>query len=96
MRVLIDVLLAIGVAAAWLGCLGYARLTGSLARLHAATFTGCAAGPPLLIAAFLTQGASASMVKVLFLLVIGVLSGGVLSHALGRAIVTREREVSKQ
>ena len=95
MKVLIDVLLAIGVAAAWFGCLGFARLTDSLARLHAATFIGCAVGPPLLIAAFLTQGASAGMVKVLFLLVIGLLSGGVLSHALGRSIVMREREESK-
>lgn len=96
MTAFIDVLLAIGVASAWLGCLGFARLAAPLDRLHAATFTGCAAGPPLLIAAFLTQGASASMVKILFLLVIGVLSSGVLSHALGRAIVMREREESKQ
>lgn len=95
MTAFIDVLLAISVVAAWLACLGFARLTDALDRLHCATFVGCAVGPPLLIAAFLTRGASADMVKILFLLVVGVLSGGVLSHALGRAIVLREREESK-
>ncbi len=93
---LANILLAIGVATAWLGCLGFARLTGALDRLHCASFVGCAAGPPLLLAAFATEGASASVVKVLFLLVIGIISGGVLSHALGRAIVLRQRAESKE
>ncbi len=85
-----DALLALAVAAVWLGCVGFARLSGALDRLHCATFVACAAGLPLLLAAFATEGASASVLKVFFLLVCGVLSGAILSHALGRALISRE------
>lgn len=72
--------------------MGFARLPGALNRLHCATFVSCAAGLPLLLAAFATEGASASVLKVLFLVVCGLLSGAVLAHALGRALAWRERE----
>jgi multisubunit Na+/H+ antiporter MnhG subunit len=94
-RLATDILLAVAVLGVWLGCLGFARLSGALDRLHCATFVACAAGPPILLAAFATEGASASVLKVLFLLACNVLGGGVLAHALGRALVWREREGAK-
>ncbi len=87
-----DALLVLAVLAVLLGCLGFARLSAPLDRLHCATFVSCAAGLPLLLAAFATEGAKASVLKVVFLLVCGILSGSVLSHALGRALTWRERE----
>jgi multisubunit Na+/H+ antiporter MnhG subunit len=86
------VLLAAAVLAVWLGCIGFARLSSALDRLHCATFVAVAAGPAILLAGFLTEGGAASVVKVLFLLGCFLLSGAALSHAIARAVTWRDRE----
>lgn len=90
--VIADALLGIAVLSVWLGCFGFVRLHGALDRLHCATFVAVASGPAVLLAAFATEGGTASVVKVLFLLGCFLLSGATLSHAVARALTRRERE----
>lgn len=92
MTVVTDVLLALATLGVWLGCLGFVRLRGALDRLHCATFVASTAGPAVLLATFATEGASASVVKVVFLVVCLLLSGAVLSHAVARALTWRARQ----
>ncbi|MGY2052230.1 monovalent cation/H(+) antiporter subunit G [Methylobacterium sp. JK268] len=86
----IGTLLALAVAAAWLGGLGALRLPRALDRLHAVTFVGVAAGLPVAAAALLADGVSSRSLKVLLLVGLQILWGAVLSHASGRALLLRE------
>ncbi len=92
MTVLADVLLAAAALAAWLACTGFLRLRGALDRLHCATFAACTTGPAIVLAAFASEGGSPAMAKLVFLLFCQLLSGAALSHAIGRALIWRERE----
>ena len=91
---MIAALLTIAVLATWLGCLGFARLPTAYARLHCVPFVIIAAGIPLTLATFLADGMSSRLLKVLFLMVVLLVSGAALSHATGRAIAlhTMNRE----
>lgn len=82
-------LLGIAVLCAWLGCAGFARLRGPLDRLHCVTFVAVTAGTALTVAAWITDGASIRAGKMLFLLVILLVSGAAMTHAIGRALVSR-------
>jgi multisubunit Na+/H+ antiporter MnhG subunit len=86
-----DILLALATAAIWLGCLGFVRLRAPLDRLHAATFAGVVAGPLILLAGVVGIGLTSAMLKLLFIVVVMLLGGGVLSHGIGRAIAWRDR-----
>jgi len=88
--VLIAALLALAVGAAWLGCIGFARLRSPYARLHCVPFVTAAAGAPVVIAAFLADGASDRACKILLLVVLALAGGAALSHAAGRAFAMHE------
>jgi len=87
-----DVLLAVAVAAVWLGCLGFARLHDSFDRLHCVGFVGIGAGLPILLAAWLSQGSSASIAKLAFLVACILFNGAALNHATGRALHIRRQD----
>lgn len=88
-RVAIDILLAVVVLAAWLGCAGFLRLRTPLDRMHCVAFVNATAGVSLTVAAFVSDGASDRALKILLLTGIGLLTGAVLSHATGRALLLR-------
>ena len=91
MTVLIDVLLGLLVAVTWLGCLGFARLRTPLDRLHCASFVNAAAGVLLALVAFVADGPSDRAFKILLMVAVTLVSGAVLSHAVGRALLYRGR-----
>jgi multicomponent Na+:H+ antiporter subunit G len=88
-RVAIEVLLALLVLAAWLGCAGFARLRAPLDRMHCVAFVNATAGTALTIAAFVSDGASDRALKVLLVTGISLLAGAAMSHATGRALLLR-------
>ncbi len=83
---MIAALLILAVLALWLGCLGFGRLPTAYARLHCVPFVIIAVGVPLTLATFLADGVSSRSLKVLFLMVVLLVSGAALAHATGRAI----------
>lgn len=86
-----DALLVVAVAAVWLGCLGFVRLSNAYDRLHCVTFVNVAAGVPLMLACWTNQNASEPILKVVFVLLFALLNGAALGHATGRAVLHRER-----
>lgn len=87
---MIGIMLAIAVLSVWLGCIGFARLPTSYARLHCSQFVVIAAGLPLVLASIAADGPSDRTLKIFLLLMVLLLSGAALSHAIGRAIALRE------
>lgn len=77
--------------AAWLGCLGFARLRLPLDRLHCASFVNAVAGVLLTVTTFAADGASDRAFKVLLTVAVTLLAGSALSHAVGRALLYRGR-----
>ena len=88
--VIVDLLLAFALAAAWLRAIGFARLKSSMDRLHCATFTTVGAGIPFALAAFAEDGASQRSFKILLLVVVAVVAGASVNQAIARAIFTRD------
>ncbi len=88
----IAALLAVGVAASWLGVLGFLRLDDPLDRLHAVTFINAVTGAAITLAVLLADGVSDRALKVLLILGLNLLTGAAASHLLGRAIVNRTAE----
>jgi multicomponent Na+:H+ antiporter subunit G len=88
-RIATDILLAILVLAAWLGCAGFARLRTPLDRLHCAAFVNAVSGTALTIAAFVADGVSDRALKVLLITGLSLLAGAAMSHATGRALLLR-------
>ena len=87
--VAIDVLLGIVVLAVWLGCVGFARLRTPLDGMHCVAFVNTTAGSALVLAACLSDGASARAGKILLVAGTSLLAGAATSHAVGRAIHLR-------
>jgi multisubunit Na+/H+ antiporter MnhG subunit len=85
----IDGLLGVMVLATWLGCAGFLRLRVPLDRMHCVAFVYATAGGALSVAAFVSDGASDRALKILLLTAVGLLTGGALSHATGRALLLR-------
>jgi multicomponent Na+:H+ antiporter subunit G len=88
-RIAVDVLLAILVLAAWLGCAGFARLRAPFDRLHCAAFVNAVSGTALTIASFVADGVSDRALKVLLVTGLSLLAGAAMSHATGRALLLR-------
>ena len=88
-RLAIDALLAVAVLAAWLGCAGFARLRAPLDRMHCVAFVNAVSGTALVLAAFVSDGASVRALKVLLVAVVSLVGGAALSHATGRALLLR-------
>ncbi|MDQ2802717.1 MAG: monovalent cation/H(+) antiporter subunit G [Pseudomonadota bacterium] len=88
-RLVIDVLLAIVVLAAWLGCVGFARLRSALDRIHCVAFVNATSGAALTVAAFVADGLSVRALKILLIVGLSLLTGAAMSHATGRALLLR-------
>ena len=88
--VVVDILLGLAVLSAWIGALGFARLTSALDRLHCVGFTTIAAGLPLVLAAFVADGPSTRAFKLLLLWLVALIAGAALNQAAARAIFTRD------
>ena len=89
MKIAVDVLLALAVAAAWLGCFGFIRLRDNLDRLHCIAFINATAGVAILLAAILAEGVSDRVLKILLILALNLLTGAASAHLIGRAILKR-------
>ncbi len=84
-----DVVLGAAVLCAWLGTFAFLRFGSAPSRLHCTSFVLVTCGPLLVAAAFLEEGATSRSIKVAALIVLLVLSGAVLGHAVGRALLIR-------
>ncbi len=89
-EIVVDILLALAVASAWLGAIGFARLKSSMDRLHCATFTTLGAGLPIVIAAFVEDGMAQRPFKILLLFAVALIAGASVNQAIARAIFTRD------
>jgi multicomponent Na+:H+ antiporter subunit G len=87
--IVIDILLAVAVLAAWLGAAGLLTLHTPLDRLHCVTFVNVLAGGALAIAAFVSDGLSDRAGEITLMVVLSLLSGGATAHAVGRALIHR-------
>lgn len=87
---MIALLLTLSVACLWLAAWGFIRLGSAYDRLHCASFASVAALPPLVIAAFVADGASDRAFKLLLLAGLSFLCGAVQTHAIGRATALRD------
>lgn len=86
---LTNVLLAVAVLAAWLGCAGFARLRTPLDRMHCVAFVNATAGTSLALAAFVADGVSVRALKILMVVGLSLLVGAATSHVTGRALLLR-------
>lgn len=84
-----DAALVLMVASVWLACAGFVRLPSALDRLHTASFVYAAGGVTLLLAGALTDGFSARVLKIAFVLLCSLVGGAASVHAIGRALVSR-------
>lgn len=84
-----DAALVLMLFSVWLACAGFVRLPTALDRLHATTFVYAAGGATLLLAAALTDGFSARVLKIAFVLLCSLVGGAASVHAVGRALVSR-------
>ncbi len=86
---LVAALLVLAVLAVWLGAAGFARLRDPLDRMHCIAFVNATAGSALLVAGFLSDGATLRAFKIAFLVGVSLLAGAASSHAVGRALRQR-------
>ena len=89
MKLAAEILLGLGVLAAWLGCAGFARMRSPLDRMHCVAFVNAISGVCVLLAAALTEGPTTRVFKILLIVGIGLLAGAAMSHATGRALLLR-------
>ncbi|MBE7218340.1 MAG: monovalent cation/H(+) antiporter subunit G [Caulobacteraceae bacterium] len=87
---LVDVLLALTVASAWLGAAALLRLRTALDRLHCATLVGVLTGGLLVLAGFAQDGVSTRSLKLTLVWLVVVLGGAATTHAAGRAVLLRD------
>lgn len=85
----VDIPLGVAVLSAWIAALGFARLTSPLDRLHCVSFVTIGSGLPVALAAFVADGPSIRAFKILLMVVIGLVAGSVVTHAVARAMFTR-------
>jgi multisubunit Na+/H+ antiporter MnhG subunit len=88
-RIAVDILLGLGVLAAWVAALAYPRLATSFDRLHVVAFVNVATGGAIALAALLEDGLSARALKSLLAWLIMVGFGALLAHAVSRALYFR-------
>jgi len=87
----VDALLALAVAVAWLGALGFLRVASALDRLHCVSFVNLTGGGATLAAALVADGPSTRVLKIAILVAAALLGGAAVAHATGRALVWRSR-----
>lgn len=84
-----DILLAAGVAIAWLGCLGLVVLGSVYDRIHCLGFVGAASGALFTLAILVAQGATPLGLKSLAAYLLLLATGAVAVHATARALRLR-------
>jgi multicomponent Na+:H+ antiporter subunit G len=89
---LTDALLAVTVAATWLGSVAFVRLRTPFERLHVVTFINVVSLASTAAAAFVADGISSRSLKcaLVFIAVLG--AGSLLAHVTGRALYLRGGE----
>jgi multisubunit Na+/H+ antiporter MnhG subunit len=87
--VVIDALLIVAIAAAWLAAIGFARLRTPLDRLHCAPFVNAVSGTALAAAAGVSDGMAIRPLKLILIVLVNLIAGAAMSHAIGRAAVRR-------
>jgi multicomponent Na+:H+ antiporter subunit G len=92
MSIVVDILLGLGVLAAWLATAAFIRLRTPLERIHAVTFLNVVAGLLIVAAAILTDGLTSRSLKCALLLVAVLAIGALLSQVTGRALHVRQGE----
>lgn len=90
MSIVIAILLGLAVGTAWLSALALLRQPQALDRLHAVSFLNVATGVLVSAAGFASDGISGRSLKILFMMIVLIGAGAVLSHAAGRALLMRE------
>lgn len=90
MTLVIGLLLAVGIGAAWHGAASLVRLATPLERLHVVPFVNVATGGALTLAALLADGLSSRTLKIVLIWIVALVAGSLLSHAAGRAIHVRD------
>ena len=88
--IVVDVLVGMAVLSAWLGALGFARLTSALDRLHCIAFVNVGCGLPIIAAGFVADGPSTRAFKILLLWLVAMIAGAAVNQAAARAIFTRD------
>jgi multicomponent Na+:H+ antiporter subunit G len=84
------VLVAAGVAMAWLGAISFIRLHTPFERLHAVTFVNVTALGFVVEAAFVHDGISSRSLKCALIYLVVLAAGALLTHVTGRALHFRE------
>lgn len=87
--IVIEILLAIVVLAAWLGAIGLLTLRTPLDRLHCVTFVNVLGGGALAVTAFVADGLSDRAGKITLMVVLSLLGGAAIAHGVGRALIHR-------
>lgn len=95
-EVVLGVLAAAIVAAAWLGALGFARLRSALDRLHCVTFVLVGCGLPLVVLAFVADGPSVRAFKVLGMVAIALVAGASVNQSVARAVFERDEMAERE
>jgi len=85
----VELLLGLGVLAAWLAAFRLWRMRAPLDRLHLVAFLATAPGLAFLLAALVEEGVAARPLKLLLVLLAMLLIGAGLAHAAGSALVRR-------
>jgi monovalent cation/proton antiporter MnhG/PhaG subunit len=85
------VLVAIGVLTGLLCCVGLVVMRDVFDRLHFLSAASTVAPIPIVVAVLINQRLNAVGIKSLLILLISVVTGPVLTHAIGRAARIRER-----
>ncbi len=85
-----DALLALAVAAAWLGSVAFLLLPTPYDRLHAAVYIGLGVGFFVTLAVIASAPVSALALKAAIIYVAWVGSGAILNHSIGRAMRLRD------
>ncbi len=88
--IVVDLLIGVSIACAWLGAIGLARMASALDRLHAVAFVTVGSGLAVVAAAFVADGPSTRAFKILVLWLIALIAGAAVNMAAARAIFTRD------
>lgn len=89
MTVLLQVLVGLAVAAALFGAVAFHRLRSPIERLHAGSFVAVAAGVPLVVAGFVSEGLTGRTLKLTAIVIVLIVAGALGNHAIARALLYR-------
>jgi multicomponent Na+:H+ antiporter subunit G len=85
------VLVALGVLSALVCCVGLVAMRDAYDRLHFMSAASTVAPIPIVLAVIVNQRLNSTGIKALLILLLVLVTGPVLTHAIGRAARIRER-----